>query len=157
MRIMTIGFLLGIFCLVSLCCFSSPDSASDEVPAELSPKIASRMVEPFTKPKKVEANLEKALTALGVPVNDVKYRDNIVSIWIEQPANLMDAHVEFLYLSVFTVASHMAPLSEQVIIIVEIDGELFIQMTLKTQDIKVHNRAEIDQQELFGRMRLSVP
>jgi hypothetical protein len=102
----------------------------------------------FLNDNKIKENLKETLVMMDIDCKLIVVENNQVFISIEQPDNLRDEQIKLLYLSIFDAASRLAPLSEEIILIIMIDNDPFIQVSMKTESIRLYRNGSISEQEL---------
>lgn len=149
MLIRPLPIFLCILTLIMSCCgLSTCGSFLNEDEA---------VVEVFLNPKEVEENLNETLLMMNIDCKSIDVKNDEVIVSIEQPEFPQDEQVEFLYLSVFNTASRLAPFSEEIILIILIDNDPFIQVSIATESIRLYRNGSISKLELFNHLRIQEP
>ena len=111
----------------------------------------------FLNDNRIEENLKETLVMMDINYKSIVVENDQVIVSLEQPQNLFDEQIELLYLSIFNTVSRLAPLSEQIILIIMIDNDPFIQISMATKSIRLYRNGSISEQELFHYITIQEP
>jgi hypothetical protein len=139
-------------------CSKPPASASQETTSTGETEIVQAFVSSFTEPSQVSANLDDFLTGtVGLEGVSVEYKGENLAVNFDQPYGIQAHQLKLLYTSILVTAQSYAPLCDQIEMTIKIDSEPFVTLTADCDSVTSYQRDEINVNDLYNGMALSVP